>query len=74
MTSHLAFLYWPDVRPLTLSLIDEVLQLAGRLHPEARYEIGFLQAEPPHGGGWSLPGQPWGGNLAGGGRDRKSVV
>jgi transcriptional regulator GlxA family with amidase domain len=56
---HLAFLYWPDVRPLTLTLIDEVLQLAARLHPEALYEIAWLQAEPPQAGGWPLPGLPW---------------
>lgn len=62
---HLAFLYWPDVRPLTLSLIDEALQLAGRLHPEASYEVSFLQAEAPREGGWSLPGRPWAGQLDG---------
>lgn len=62
---HLAFLYWPDVRPLTLALIDEALQLAARLHPEALYEVAFLQAEPREAGGWSLPGAPWQGRLAG---------
>lgn len=56
---HLAFLYWPDVRPLTLTLLDEVLQLAARLHPEALYEIAWLQAEAPSAGGWPLPGEPW---------------
>ncbi len=56
---HLAFLYWPDVRPLTLTLIDEALQLAMRLHPEALYTVSFLQAAPVEGDGWALPGQPW---------------
>ena len=56
---HLAFLYWPDVRPLSLTLIDEALQLAARLHPEARYAVSFLQAEPAAAGAWPLPGEPW---------------
>jgi len=56
---HLAFLYWPDVRPLSLTLIDEALQLAARLHPEALYEVAFLKAEPREAGGWQLPGVPW---------------
>ncbi|MNC25286.1 HTH-type transcriptional regulator CdhR [compost metagenome] len=62
---HLAFLYWPDVRPLTLSLIDEALQLAARLHPEALYEVAFLQAEPRAADGWPLPGAPWQERLSG---------
>ena len=62
---HLAFLYWPDVRPLTLALIDEALQLAARLHPEALYEVAFLQAEPRAAGSWPLPGEPWQERLAG---------
>lgn len=65
---HLAFLYWPDVRPLTLTLIDEALQLAARLHPEAGYEVSFLQAEPAAAGGWPLPGAPWQGRLQAGQR------
>ena len=62
---HLAFLYWPDVRPLSLTLIDEALQLAARLHPEARYAVSFLQAEPPEAGAWPLPGEPWTERLGG---------
>lgn len=62
----LAFLYWPDVRPLTLALIDEVLQLAARLHPEALYDVAWRQAEPPL-AGWA-PGQPWQAGLPAGGR------
>ena len=54
---HLAFLYWPDVRPLTLALVDEVLQLAARLHPEACYQVAWLQAAAAPSGGWALPGQ-----------------
>ncbi|MCQ4346827.1 GlxA family transcriptional regulator [Pseudomonas stutzeri] len=69
MTSvHLAFLYWPDVRPLTLTLIDEVLQLAARLHPEASYQVSYLQAAPPAAGAWPLPGRPWQGGLQAGQR------
>ncbi len=62
---QLAFLYWPDVRPLTLTLIDEVLRLAMRLQPEALYEVAYLQAEPPAAGGWPLPGEPWAARLPG---------
>lgn len=56
---HLVFLFWPDVRPFSLALVDEALQLAARLHPEARYSVSFLQAEAPAAGGWPLPGQSW---------------
>ncbi len=56
---HLGFLYWPDVRPFSLTLIDEALQLAARLQPEAEYRVSFLQAGPPPAGTWALPGQPW---------------
>ncbi len=65
---QLAFLYWPDVRPLTLTLVDEVLQLAARLHPEAGYQVSYLQAAPPVAGAWPLPGQPWRGQLQAGQR------
>jgi transcriptional regulator GlxA family with amidase domain len=62
---HLIFLYWPDVRPLTLTLIDECLQLAARLHPEAGYTVSYLQAEPRGTGSWPLPGEAWQGRLHG---------
>lgn len=65
---HLAFLFWPDVRPFSLALIDEALQLAARLHPEAHYHVSFLQAEAVGAAGWSLPGEPWQERLAGGER------
>ncbi len=63
---HLGFLYWPDVRPLGLALIDEVFRLAARLQPQACYQLSYLAAEPqaPQ-GSWPLPGQPWSPALAG---------
>ena len=61
---HLGILYWPDVRPLSLTLIDEVLHLAARLQPEAQYRVSYLQAEALADTAWPLPGRPWQDGLA----------
>lgn len=57
---HLGFLYWPDVRPLGLALIDEVFRLVARLQPQAGYQVHYLAAESTaQAAAWALPGQPW---------------
>ena len=60
MTPHrIGFLYWPGTKALTLSLAEEALRVAQRVHPEVVYELVFLQAEPLVAGDWRLPGEPW---------------
>lgn len=45
---RIALLLWPDVRPMTVALIEEVLRLAQRLQPAARYELRhYLSDQPP---------------------------
>ncbi|MBF2982385.1 AraC family transcriptional regulator, partial [Pseudomonas aeruginosa] len=44
---RIGFLLWPATRALTLSLAEEALRAARRLHPEALYEPLFLLAEAP---------------------------
>jgi len=59
MTPHrIGFLYWPGTKALTLSLAEEALRVAQRVHPEVVYELVFLQAEPLAAGDWRLPGEP----------------
>jgi len=66
MTPHrIGFLYWPGTKPLTLSLAEEALRVAQRVHPEVLYELVFLQAEPLAAGDWRLPGEPWAGHMEG---------
>ncbi|OZB32852.1 MAG: AraC family transcriptional regulator [Pseudomonas sp. 34-62-33] len=66
MTPHrIGFLYWPGTKALTLSLAEEVLRVAQRVHPEVVYELVFLQAEPLAAGDWRLPGEPWAGHMDG---------
>lgn len=66
MTPHrIGFLYWPGTKALTLSLAEEALRVAQRVHPEVLYELVFLQAEPLAAGDWRLPGEPWAGHLEG---------
>ncbi len=66
MTPHrIGFLYWPGTKALTLSLAEEALRVAQRVHPEVVYELVFLQAEPLAAGDWRLPGEPWAGHLEG---------
>jgi AraC family transcriptional regulator, L-arginine-responsive activator len=66
MTPHrIGFLYWPGTKALTLSLAEEALRVAQRVHPEVVYEWVFLQAEPLAAGDWRLPGEPWAGHLDG---------
>ncbi|RMH86447.1 GlxA family transcriptional regulator [Pseudomonas sp. AOB-7] len=66
MTPHrIGFLYWPGTKALTLSLAEEALRMAQRVHPEVVYELVFLQAEPLAAGDWRLPGEPWAGHLDG---------
>ncbi|CAM3775412.1 transcriptional regulator ArgR [Ectopseudomonas alcaliphila] len=66
MTPHrIGFLYWPGTKALTLSLAEETLRVAQRVHPEVVYELVFLQAEPLVAGDWRLPGEPWAGHLEG---------
>ena len=66
MTPHrIGFLYWPGTKALTLSLAEEALRVAQRVHPEVVYELVFLQAEPLVAGDWRLPGEPWTGHLEG---------
>ncbi|WP_322978352.1 transcriptional regulator ArgR [Pseudomonas sp. C11] len=66
MTPHrIGFLYWPGTKALTLSLAEEALRVAQRVHPEVLYELVFLQAEPLVAGDWRLPGEPWAGHLDG---------
>jgi transcriptional regulator GlxA family with amidase domain len=66
MTPHrIGFLYWPGTKALTLSLAEEALRVAQRVHPEVVYELVFLQAEPLAAGDWRLPGEPWAGHLDG---------
>ena len=66
MTPHrIGFLYWPGTKALTLSLAEEALRVAQRVHPEVVYELVFLQAEPLVAGDWRLPGEPWAGHLEG---------
>lgn len=66
MTPHrIGFLYWPGTKALTLSLAEEALRVAQRVHPEVLYELVFLQAEPLAAGDWRLPGEPWSGHLDG---------
>ena len=56
MTPHrIGFLYWPGTKALTLSLAEEALRVAQRVHPEVVYELVFLQAEPLAAGDWRLP-------------------
>ena len=56
-TAHsIAFLIWPETRPMTLALAEEALRVAQRVHPEVSYELRFLQAEAPTAGAWQLPG------------------
>jgi len=50
---------------MTLSLAEEALRVAQRLHPEVVYELSFLQAETPEADAWRLPGEPWSGRLEG---------
>lgn len=65
-TAHsIAFLIWPETRPMTLALAEEALRVAQRVHPEVSYELRFLQAEAPAAGAWQLPGEPWAGRLEG---------
>lgn len=67
MIAHrIGFLLWPCARPITLALIQEVLETARRLEPAAVYEPVFLQAEEStvRPGGWQLPGRAWGSELA----------
>ena len=49
-------LLWPATRALTLSLAEEALRAARRLHPEALYEPLFLLAEAPAEGGLAPAG------------------
>ncbi|EVT87174.1 AraC family transcriptional regulator [Pseudomonas aeruginosa VRFPA09] len=57
---RIGFLLWPATRALTLSLAEEALRAARRLHPEALYEPLFLLAEAPaEEEGWRLPGTAW---------------
>ena len=66
MTPHrIGFLYWPGTKALTLSLAEEALRVAQRVHPEVVYELVFLQAEPLAAGDWRLPGEPWAGHMDG---------
>ncbi len=66
MNAHrIGFLLWPNTKPLTLALAEEALRVAQRVHPEVRYELSFLQAEPQTAGDWQLPGEPWAGKLEG---------
>ncbi len=66
MTSYrIGFLIWPETRAMTLSLAEEALRVAQRLHPEVVYELSFLQAEIPEADAWRLPGEPWNGRLEG---------
>jgi AraC family transcriptional regulator, L-arginine-responsive activator len=66
MTPHrIGFLYWPGTKALTLSLAEEALRVAQRVHPEVLYELVFLQAEPLVAGDWRLPGESWAGHLDG---------
>jgi len=44
MTIRIAFLLWPDVRPLTVGLVEEALELASRHSSDTPYEVRFLQA------------------------------
>ena len=61
---RIGFLLWPATRALTLSLAEEALRAARRLHPEALYEPLFLLAEAPaEEEGWRLPGTAWNGRL-----------
>lgn len=64
-TQRIGFLIWPNTKPLTLALADEVLQVAQRVHPEVVYEVEFLQAEAAEAQAWRLPGEAWGGRLEG---------
>lgn len=61
MTTRIAFLLWPDVRPLTVGLVEEALELAARHASDTPYEVRFLQAgselQP------RLPGGYWEGQL-----------
>ncbi len=61
MTIRIAFLLWPDVRPLTVGLVEEALELAARHSSDTPYEVRFLQAgselQP------RLPGGYWEGQL-----------
>ena len=61
MTIRIAFLLWPDVRPLTVGLVEEALELAARHSSDTPYEVRFLQASSdlqPR-----LPGGYWEGQL-----------
>ena len=61
MTIRIAFLLWPDVRPLTVGLVEEALELAARHSSDTPYEVRFLQADSelqPR-----LPGGYWEGQL-----------
>lgn len=64
----IAFLIWPQTRPMTLALAEEAVRVARRLHPEVAYELRFLQAEVPPADAWSMPGEVWTGRLEGCGR------
>ncbi|WP_295519268.1 GlxA family transcriptional regulator [uncultured Pseudomonas sp.] len=61
MTTRIAFLLWPDVRPLTVGLVEEALELAARHSGDTPYEVRFLQVasdlQP------RLPGGHWEGQL-----------
>ena len=42
---NIVCLCWPDVRPLTLALLDEVQRAAVRLSPAAEYRVRWLQVD-----------------------------
>ena len=43
MTPHrIGFLYWPGTKALTLSLAEEALRVAQRVHPEVVYELSLI--------------------------------